>query len=47
MLATWFRLKYPALTVGAWASSAPVQYFNGGGVDVGAFDKVVKNTYVA
>uniref|UniRef100_A0A914QFI9 Lysosomal Pro-X carboxypeptidase n=1 Tax=Panagrolaimus davidi TaxID=227884 RepID=A0A914QFI9_9BILA len=45
MLATWFRLRYPALTVGAWASSAPVTYFHNGGVKVGAFDEVVKNTF--
>uniref|UniRef100_A0A7E4VA10 Peptidase S28 n=1 Tax=Panagrellus redivivus TaxID=6233 RepID=A0A7E4VA10_PANRE len=47
MLATWFRLKYPTLTVGAWASSAPVIYFNGGGIDVGGFDAVVKRTYLS
>jgi lysosomal Pro-X carboxypeptidase len=47
MLATWFRLKYPTLTLGAWASSAPVTYFHLGGVDVGAFDSVVKNTFVS
>uniref|UniRef100_A0A914YK42 Uncharacterized protein n=1 Tax=Panagrolaimus superbus TaxID=310955 RepID=A0A914YK42_9BILA len=45
MLATWFRLRYPALTVGAWASSAPVTYFHNAGVPVGAFDEVVKNTF--
>ncbi|CAN0916550.1 Lysosomal Pro-X carboxypeptidase [Linum grandiflorum] len=30
MLASWFRLKYPHIAVGALASSAPILYFDGG-----------------
>ncbi|CAL0321957.1 unnamed protein product [Lupinus luteus] len=29
MLASWFRLKYPHIALGALASSAPILYFNG------------------
>ncbi|KAL5704268.1 lysosomal Pro-Xaa carboxypeptidase [Ranunculus cassubicifolius] len=29
MLASWFRLKYPHIAVGALASSAPILYFDG------------------
>ncbi|KDP45057.1 hypothetical protein JCGZ_01557 [Jatropha curcas] len=29
MLATWFRLKYPHIALGALASSAPILYFDG------------------
>ncbi|CAJ0941657.1 unnamed protein product, partial [Mesorhabditis belari] len=46
MLAAWFRMKYPHLAVGAWASSAPLKYFNEGGVDWGAFDDVTTRTFI-
>ncbi|VDM52793.1 unnamed protein product, partial [Angiostrongylus costaricensis] len=46
MLSAWLRIKYPHLVNGAWASSAPLIYFRGGGVDQGAFDAVTTATYL-
>ncbi|WKY00926.1 hypothetical protein Q1695_015159 [Nippostrongylus brasiliensis] len=46
MLSAWFRMKYPHLITGAWAASAPLLYFRGGGVDQGGFDAVTTRTYV-
>ncbi|KAK6052724.1 serine carboxypeptidase S28 [Cooperia oncophora] len=47
MLSAWFRMKYPHLITGAWASSAPLLYFKGGGIDQGAFDSITTRTYEA
>uniref|UniRef100_A0A914RR23 Uncharacterized protein n=1 Tax=Parascaris equorum TaxID=6256 RepID=A0A914RR23_PAREQ len=46
MLAVWFRIKYPHIVTGAWASSAPVLLFKGANVDPGAFDKVVTEDFI-
>uniref|UniRef100_A0A0M3IZ85 Putative serine protease pcp-1 (inferred by orthology to a C. elegans protein) n=1 Tax=Anisakis simplex TaxID=6269 RepID=A0A0M3IZ85_ANISI len=46
MLSAWFRMKYPDIVTGAWASSAPLMYFPGGGVDPGAFDHKVKEDFL-
>ncbi|KIH52723.1 serine carboxypeptidase S28, partial [Ancylostoma duodenale] len=46
MLSAWFRIKYPHVVTGAWAASAPLIYFKGGGVDQGAFDAITTNTFV-
>ncbi|XP_010034183.2 lysosomal Pro-X carboxypeptidase [Eucalyptus grandis] len=45
MLASWFRLKYPHVALGALASSAPILYF----LDVtpqGAYDSVVAKDFL-
>uniref|UniRef100_A0A914XUT3 Uncharacterized protein n=1 Tax=Panagrolaimus superbus TaxID=310955 RepID=A0A914XUT3_9BILA len=47
MLTSWFRKKYPNVTVGGWASSAPLIYFKDGGVPVDAFSHITKTTFVA
>uniref|UniRef100_A0AC35GMG2 Uncharacterized protein n=1 Tax=Panagrolaimus sp. PS1159 TaxID=55785 RepID=A0AC35GMG2_9BILA len=47
MLVSWFRVKYPNVTVGGWASSAPLIYFKDGGVPVDAFSHITKTTFVA
>ncbi|KHJ88241.1 serine carboxypeptidase S28 [Oesophagostomum dentatum] len=46
MLSAWFRIKYPHVVTGAWAASAPLIYFRGGGVDQGAFDAITTKTFV-
>ncbi|KAL6726256.1 hypothetical protein Aduo_008246 [Ancylostoma duodenale] len=46
MLSAWFRIKYPHVVTGAWAASAPLIYFKGGGVDQGAFDAITTKTFV-
>uniref|UniRef100_A0A7I4Y8J7 Lysosomal Pro-X carboxypeptidase n=1 Tax=Haemonchus contortus TaxID=6289 RepID=A0A7I4Y8J7_HAECO len=46
MLSAWFRMKYPHLITGAWAASAPLLYFKGGGIDQGAFDSITTRTYM-
>ncbi|CAN1171695.1 Lysosomal Pro-X carboxypeptidase [Linum perenne] len=44
MLASWFRLKYPHIAVGALASSAPILYFDGGvAPDDGYYSIVTKD----
>ncbi|KAK7261275.1 hypothetical protein RIF29_27584 [Crotalaria pallida] len=43
MLATWFRLKYPHLTIGALASSAPILYFDNITPQSGYFDVVTRD----
>ncbi|CAI4222315.1 unnamed protein product [Auanema sp. JU1783] len=45
MLSAWMRMKYPHIIAGAWASSAPLLYFRGAGVDEGAFDHITTRTY--
>uniref|UniRef100_A0A913I6J3 Clan SC, family S28, unassigned serine peptidase n=1 Tax=Strongyloides stercoralis TaxID=6248 RepID=A0A913I6J3_STRER len=47
MLSFWFRIKYPHIVDGVWASSAPVIYFQGSTVDWGAFDKITTKTFAA
>ncbi|ETN74979.1 serine carboxypeptidase S28 [Necator americanus] len=41
-----FGGSYAAHIFRAWAASAPLIYFKGGGVDQGAFDKVTTKTFV-
>lgn len=41
MLATWLRRAYPSQISASWASSAPLNYFIGGGVHSLAFYQVL------
>ncbi|KAK4286392.1 hypothetical protein QN277_002953 [Acacia crassicarpa] len=43
MLASWFRLKYPHVALGALASSAPILYFNGVAPQAGYYYIVTKD----
>ncbi|KAK1589051.1 hypothetical protein Q3G72_030009 [Acer saccharum] len=43
MLASWFRLKYPHITLGALASSAPILYFDEIAPQVGYYSIVTKD----
>uniref|UniRef100_A0A7E4VBZ4 Lysosomal Pro-X carboxypeptidase n=1 Tax=Panagrellus redivivus TaxID=6233 RepID=A0A7E4VBZ4_PANRE len=45
MLASWFRVAYPSISVGAWSSSAPDLYFPDTDVSVFEFSKLIKNTF--
>jgi lysosomal Pro-X carboxypeptidase len=46
MLASWFRIKYPASTVGAIAASAPILQFTGI-TPPQAYNQVVTRTWAA
>lgn len=43
VLASWFRLKYPHIALGALASSAPILYFNGVAPQAGYYYVVTKD----
>ncbi|KAG2371461.1 serine protease [Vigna angularis] len=43
LLASWFRLKYPHIALGALASSAPILYFNGIAPQAGYYYIVTKD----
>lgn len=43
MLASWFRLKYPHVALGAVASSAPILYFDGIAPKFGYYSVVTKD----
>ncbi|KAI9080156.1 hypothetical protein K1719_037834 [Acacia pycnantha] len=43
MLASWFRLKYPHVALGALASSAPILYFSGAAPRAGYYYIVTKD----
>uniref|UniRef100_A0A915CHK3 Uncharacterized protein n=1 Tax=Parascaris univalens TaxID=6257 RepID=A0A915CHK3_PARUN len=47
MLAAWLRMKYPHIVSGAWSSSSPLLYFEGGNISPGAFEKVVKEVFIS
>ncbi|EYC15999.1 hypothetical protein Y032_0035g3088 [Ancylostoma ceylanicum] len=40
-------MKYPHLVAGAWASSAPLLNFKGGGVDPGAFYAIMTKAFIS
>lgn len=44
VLATWFRLKYPHIAIGALASSAPILYFDNL-VSQDAYDSIVTTSF--
>uniref|UniRef100_A0A914C1C8 Uncharacterized protein n=1 Tax=Acrobeloides nanus TaxID=290746 RepID=A0A914C1C8_9BILA len=46
MLATWFRLKYPHIVSGTYASSPPLLFVKPGAIDIGAFDRWTTNTFL-
>ncbi|KAH7699157.1 PCP-1.1 protein, partial [Aphelenchoides avenae] len=47
MLTGWLALKHPNLLAGAWAASAPLIFFKGSGIDVGAYYAITKRTLIA
>ncbi|KAH7725791.1 PCP-1.1 protein [Aphelenchoides avenae] len=47
MLTGWLALKHPNLLAGAWAASAPLIFFKGSGIDVGAYYAITKRTLLA
>lgn len=47
VLASWFRLKYPHIALGALASSAPILYFDDSVPLVGFYSIVTKDFKVS
>ncbi|VBB28821.1 unnamed protein product [Acanthocheilonema viteae] len=46
ILAAWFRMKYPHIVDGAWASSAPIRNFYGTGVNPDRVSNITTTNYV-
>ncbi|MCP9258283.1 Lysosomal Pro-X carboxypeptidase [Dirofilaria immitis] len=46
MLAAWFRMKYPHVIDGAWASSAPMKDFYEAGIEPDHISNITATTYV-
>uniref|UniRef100_A0A914ECQ8 Uncharacterized protein n=1 Tax=Acrobeloides nanus TaxID=290746 RepID=A0A914ECQ8_9BILA len=46
ILTTWFRMKYPNIVTGAYASSPPLLWVKQGAIDIGAFDRWTTNTFL-
>ncbi|VDK78526.1 unnamed protein product [Litomosoides sigmodontis] len=46
MLAAWFRMKYPHIVDGVWASSAPLRNFYGTGVKPSRMSNITATVYV-